>query len=86
MGRHCCIDKTSSAELSEAINLMYRWYQRAEVCYMILSDVQSGQDLGQEQSAFRNSRWFTRGWTLQELIAPPHLIFLGSDWERLGAN
>lgn len=57
----CCIDKTSSAELSEAINSMYRWYQQAVICYAYLSDIQSVDDLA-------GSAWFTRGWTLQELI------------------
>jgi hypothetical protein len=62
----CCIDKTSSAELSEAINSMFRWYQRAEVCYAFLADVPPDEDLKKEGSAFRKSRWFTRCWTLQE--------------------
>lgn len=82
----CCIDKTSSAELSEAINSMYRWYQLAEVCYALLSDVPSDEDPYAEGSAFRKSRWFTRGWTLQELIAPPHLQFLGGDWKDIGSK
>lgn len=82
----CCIDKTSSAELSEAINSMYRWYQKAEVCYAFLSDVPSSEDPHKEESAFRKSRWFTRGWTLQELIAPVHLTFFGSDWEDIGSK
>ena len=56
----CCINKTSSAELSEAINLMYSWYQNAEVCYAYLADVPKDDDLSQA-SAFRASRWFTRG-------------------------
>ncbi|KAK4449016.1 hypothetical protein QBC34DRAFT_406522 [Podospora aff. communis PSN243] len=73
----CCIDKTSSAELSEAINSMYRWYQNAEVCYVYLADVPS-------QASFQKSRWFTRGWTLQELIAPRIVIFLDEDWNELG--
>jgi hypothetical protein len=59
----CCIDKSSSAELSEAINSMYRWYQWAKVCYAYLVDVQNPNQL-------EESKWFTRGWTLQELIAP----------------
>jgi hypothetical protein len=73
----CCIDKTSSVELSEAINSMYRWYQDARECYAYLADVQS-------ESEFRNSAWFTRGWTLQELIAPSILIFLNEQWKELG--
>jgi hypothetical protein len=82
----CCIDKTSSAELSEAINSMYRWYQKAEVCYAFLSDVPSDEDPDKEGSAFRKSRWFTRGWTLQELIAPLHVQFLGRDWKDIGSK
>ncbi|RSL90252.1 hypothetical protein CDV31_015732, partial [Fusarium ambrosium] len=76
----CCIDKASSAELSEAINSMMRWYQNSEVCYTYLVDVPSGLGRGQE-AAFRRSRWFTRGWTLQELLAPSKLIFLFADWK-----
>lgn len=80
----CCIDKTSSSELSEAINSMYRWYQAAEVCYAYLSDVPPQE--GASGSAFANSRWFTRGWTLQELIAPASLIFFGSNWQEIGTK
>jgi hypothetical protein len=75
----CCIDKTSSVELSEAINSMYRWYQEAKVCYAYLSDVQS-------KSEISNSRWFTRGWTLQELIAPSEVIFFDKEWKVLGTK
>jgi hypothetical protein len=76
----CCIDKTSSAELSEAINSMYQWYNKAEVCYAYLADVPSEGRPGSIPSTFRNSRWFTRGWTLQELIAPSTVVFYASDW------
>ena len=77
----CCIDKSSSAELSEAINSMFAWYQRAEICYVYLSDVESDQ---KKSSDFHNSRWFRRGWTLQELLAPHTLEFYNSSWCRLG--
>ncbi|KNG80357.1 hypothetical protein ANOM_011314 [Aspergillus nomiae NRRL 13137] len=77
----CCIDKTSSAELSEAINSMYRWYEEAEVCYAYLSDVPHGPVCDDD---FRNSKWFTRGWTLQELIAPSTVIFFDSEWHKMG--
>jgi hypothetical protein len=59
----CCIDKSSSAELSEAINSMFKWYQKAEVCYVYLSDVPSAHhDHREKDSPFRLSKWFTRGW------------------------
>ncbi len=80
----CCIDKTSSSELSEAINSMYQWYAEAEVCYAYLADVPGDDDLEAPESAFQNSRWHTRGWTLQELIAPESVIFLSADWGKLG--
>jgi ankyrin repeat protein len=75
----CCIDKRSSAELSEAINSMYRWYQDANVCYAYLADVPSN-------AKFSGSRWFTRGWTLQELIAPSKMIFFDEGWKELGTK
>ncbi|KAH8896265.1 HET-domain-containing protein, partial [Thozetella sp. PMI_491] len=82
----CCIDKTSSSELSEAINTMYRWYQEAKICFAYLSDVSkpSGNDSRSMTEAMRASRWFTRGWTLQELIAPAEVIFFDKDWAVLG--
>lgn len=81
----CCIDKTSSAELSEAINSMYRWYQDAEVCFAYLTDTpfRDPYCIGSE---FARSRWFTRGWTLQELIAPSNVIFLAKDWQVIGTK
>jgi Heterokaryon incompatibility protein (HET) len=82
----CCIDKSSSAELSEAINSMYCWYQRAEVCYAYLSDVPSGDDPQSKTSMFARSRWFTRGWTLQELLAPVSVIFFDRQWVEIGTK
>ncbi|KAM5539277.1 hypothetical protein V8D89_007150 [Ganoderma adspersum] len=82
----CCIDKTSSSELSEAINSMYAWYGRAAICYAFLADVPHGDIPDSYESAFRKSRWWTRGWTLQELIAPRRLVFLSSDWQTLGSK
>ncbi|KAI1791175.1 HET-domain-containing protein [Ganoderma leucocontextum] len=82
----CCIDKFNATELSEAINSMFQWYWQAEVCYAFLADVPSGCELQAEKSAFRESRWHTRGWTLQELIAPAVVIFLSGDWVRLGTK
>lgn len=75
----CCIQKSSSAELSEAINSMYAWYQDATTCYAFLSDVPSKQE-------FASSKWFTRGWTLQELIAPTKLVFFDETWTPLGSR
>jgi hypothetical protein len=77
----CCIDKTSSAELSEAINSMFSWYQNACVCYVYLVDIDPshGNDI-------RPSRWFTRGWTLQELIAPLDVQFYNRFWTFLGTK
>ncbi|KAI0699778.1 heterokaryon incompatibility protein-domain-containing protein [Cerioporus squamosus] len=80
----CCIDKSSSAELSEAINSMYQWYARATVCYVYLHDVSAEADPSARTSPFRRSKWFTRGWTLQELIAPKRVCFLSHDWVYLG--
>ncbi|KAI0364799.1 HET-domain-containing protein, partial [Pilatotrama ljubarskyi] len=81
-----CIDKTSSAELSEAINSMYEWYRLADVCYVYLSDVSGKDDPAGINSEFRLSRWHSRGWTLQELIAPKHVLFLTSSWSVLGSK
>ena len=83
----CCIDKTSSAELSEAINSMYRWYQKAQICYAYLADVckiDKGPWSLDGGLQFRESRWFTRGWTLQELLAPKRVVFYGNDWQEFG--
>lgn len=75
----CCIDKRSSAELSEAINSMYNWYWQAAKCYAYLSDV---PDL----RSFTDSTWFERGWTLQELLAPAVLEFFDCEWIFLGTK
>ncbi|TGO74493.1 hypothetical protein BELL_0278g00040 [Botrytis elliptica] len=75
----CCIDKSSSAELSEAINSMYRWFQESAVCYAYLSDVK-------EIGSLIQSKWFSRGWTLQELIAPRHLLLFDMHWRLLGTK
>ncbi|KAG2150852.1 heterokaryon incompatibility protein-domain-containing protein [Suillus clintonianus] len=81
----CCIDKNSSAELAEAINSMFTWYENAQVCYVYLGDVADNGDPGTE-SAFAQSDWFTRGWTLQELIAPTSLFFFDSHWREIGSK
>lgn len=87
----CCIDKTSSAELSEAINSMFLWYQEATVCYVYLADVPhrhcDDEIPGIARSrCFQRSRWFRRGWTLQELLAPAMVIFFDQDWIEIGTK
>ena len=81
----CCIDKSSSAELSEAINSMYSWYEKAEVCYAYLIDVPPLDPVLIEKK-FRNARWFQRGWCLQELIAPRVVEFYAWDWTEVGTK
>ena len=71
----CCMNKDSSAELSEAINSMYRWYRDATACYAYLADVAAETDFTSHMVEFASSRWFKRGRTLQELIAPSSLGF-----------
>lgn len=83
----CCIDKSSSAELSEAINSMYKWYQEAVVCFAYLADVPYYEHgTVARTAALANSRWFTRGWTLQELLAPVEVYFYSSDWRLLSSR
>ncbi|KAM7209952.1 CDC6, Cdc6-related protein, partial [Rhypophila decipiens] len=85
----CCIDKWNDAERSKAINSMFNWYQNATKCYVILSDVSVPDltDITQPsawESSFKASRWFTRGWTLQELIAPASVEFFSLEGHLLG--
>jgi hypothetical protein len=87
----CCIDKSNNTELAEAINSMFRWYRDADRCYVYLSDVSgsmSNNDNNSHQlpweSAFQASRWFTRGWTLQELLAPTSVEFFSRHGKPLG--
>lgn len=82
----CCIDKSSSAELSEAINSMFNWYARAEKCIAYLADVASAPDSAGFEDELRQSRWFTRGWTLQEMLAPKRVTFYGQQWNPLGTK
>jgi hypothetical protein len=78
----CCIDKSSSAELAEAINSMFRWYKEAAKCYVYLSDITTAERTW--EPAFRNCRWFTRGWTIQELLAPTSVEFFSREGRHLG--
>ncbi|KAI8954429.1 heterokaryon incompatibility protein-domain-containing protein [Xylaria longipes] len=86
----CCIKKSDSTELAMAINSMFRWYKNASRCYVYLGDVlANGEEPDPDMSeglrqAIRESRWFTRGWTLQELIAPRSVEFYSSDGGFLG--
>ncbi|KAI6879915.1 hypothetical protein KC360_g7654 [Hortaea werneckii] len=80
----CCIDKTSSVELSEAINSMYSYYATAQKCYAFLADVDSS--LEKDRVCFSQARWWLRGWTLQELLAPEYVEFFSSDWTSLGTK
>ena len=83
----CCINQKSSSELSEALNSMFRWYRNSRHCYVYLSDVsfKNPNDLQQTLEAdFRQSRWFTRGWTLQELLAPSSVKFFSEEANLIG--
>jgi hypothetical protein len=84
----CCIDKPNSTELSQSINSMFRWYENAERCYVFLSDVTTRDRKGAMNQEwlpqFKRSRWFTRGWTLQELLAPKSVEFFSNEGDRLG--
>ncbi|CAH0025049.1 unnamed protein product [Clonostachys rhizophaga] len=82
----CCVDKANAVELSEAINSMFRWYKRAAFCYTYLSDVPPGDNSWDSGSKFFASRWFRRGWTLQELLAPEELHFYNQEWTFIGTK
>lgn len=74
----CCINQWNAVELSEAINSMFRWYQRAVFCVAFLRDV--------TRDSWYNSVWFKRGWTLQELLAPSLVILADCNWNIVGAK
>ncbi|KAH8585975.1 heterokaryon incompatibility protein-domain-containing protein [Bisporella sp. PMI_857] len=84
----CCIDKSDAVELQKAINSMFRWYKNAAKCYVYLSDVSVPDNKVEKcssfESDFQSARWFTRGWTLQELLAPSSVEFFSADNKRLG--
>lgn len=89
----CCVDKRSSAELTEAINSMFCWYQHADKCYVYLSDVSTYEHTAKPyistttwEDALKESRWFRRGWTLQELIAPASVEFFSREGDRIGCK
>jgi len=76
----CCINKNSLVELADAIKSMFKWYRRAQLCIAFLYDV------GQRNHQFAGSSWFTRAWTLQELIAPHIVKFYDGNWDFLGTK
>jgi hypothetical protein len=86
----CCIDKSSNVELTEAINSMFAWYRDAARCFVYLSDVPTASLTSAPPAqqdwypTFQQSRWFTRGWTLQELLAPVSVEFFSAEGQRLG--
>lgn len=80
-----CIDKSSSAELQEVINSMFRWYGLARACFVYLSDISTPHEPDRDGSEFRQSRWFTRGWTLQELLASDMLILFDNQWREIAS-
>ena len=81
----CCIDQTNSAELSESINSMYTWYEEADVCYVYLSDVGHVASMDSRHlEELRESRYFTRGWTLQEMLAAKKVDFFDRQWSYIG--
>lgn len=96
----CCIDKTIDSELSESINSMFRWYSEAVVCYTHIADLEcqlaasvkkgavnhDSRLSEREKNHLRNCKWFTRGWTLQELIAPPRVEFFDKNWTGFGSR
>lgn len=89
----CCIDRSNSSELQEAVNSMFAWYRDAAKCYVFLGDVSHSAPLLNKErnesaweAAFAKSRWFTRGWTLQELIAPAEVEFFSKEGTHLGSK
>jgi Heterokaryon incompatibility protein (HET) len=79
----CCINKESSAELTQAISSMYSWYERADECFVYLADFMYVED---SLDDLKHCRWFTRGWTLQELLAPEHIVFWDRCWVPFGTK
>lgn len=88
----CCIDKTSSAELTEAINSMYAWYRGSAICLIYLADVHDEEEDSRSTQGdaawpkVKHSRWFSRGWTLQELVAPKKIMFFTRDWHCISIS
>ncbi|KFA69570.1 hypothetical protein S40285_09522 [Stachybotrys chlorohalonatus IBT 40285] len=88
----CCINKSSSQEYQESINSMFKWYSDAAICIAFLSDIRRDPSIINEPQPFYNTQtgrpsvWFTRGWTLQELLAPKDMQFYDGDWQYIGTK
>ncbi|THU87812.1 HET-domain-containing protein [Dendrothele bispora CBS 962.96] len=87
----CCIDKSSSAELSEALNSMYKYYEEACVCIAYLNDLEKPSNKATNKATellnmLERCKWFTRGWTLQELVAPRYMVFVDKEWQHVGTR
>ncbi|KAI1751914.1 heterokaryon incompatibility protein-domain-containing protein [Xylaria castorea] len=80
----CCIDKSSGTELSEAVNSMYQWYQSSSKCLVYLEDLPSSITVDGLDGLLEHCRWFRRGWTLQELLAPRTVVFYNQGWDFIG--
>lgn len=82
----CCIDKTNSAELTESINSMFAWYSKSFVTYVFLQDLRTSLEVPLTTRVLKSCRWFTRGWTLQELIASRVVEFYDAEWGFRGTK
>ena len=82
----CCIDRTSSHELSTSINSIFRWYRDAQICFAYLGDVNTVKTEDKVEDQILNSEWFTRGWTLQEMLASRDMEFFDANWASLGSR
>ncbi|KAH8664465.1 hypothetical protein BX600DRAFT_300711 [Xylariales sp. PMI_506] len=80
----CCLDAGNAIELNEAFNSVFDWFSKSTVCFVHLSDVNAHENI--PESGFAESRWFSRRWTLQEFLAPRHLIYLSHDWKEIGSR
>jgi Heterokaryon incompatibility protein (HET) len=81
-----CVDRSSSAELSEAINSMFSWFRQSQACIVYLGDVEYVEDIEEQEKKIRQSQWMRRSWTLQELIAPQDVRFYAANWMQIGTK
>ncbi|KAG0700940.1 hypothetical protein DFH29DRAFT_1080368 [Suillus ampliporus] len=72
----CCIDQTNNIELQRSVNSMFVWYRESALTIVYLSDVPPSSTSG----ALAYSAWNTRGWTVQEFLAPNVILFYRNDW------